>query len=131
MKTFLLIAVLVGLPMQAQAQATIWDGNRLVTDMREWEKFTAGQTLTSSGWVRVGSYQRYVAAAADDAYSTAGVVCLPGNVTQGQVHAVVAAYLNAHPTDWHLPATSLVRDALMEAFPCYSSPPHSGSVRDR
>ncbi len=128
MRTFMLIAMLVGLPMQAQAQTTFWDGNRLVTDMRSWEKFTAGhQTLTSPEWVRVGSYQRYVAAVTLD---SGEVICVSGNVTQGQVNAIVAAYFNAHPTDWHLPATSLVRDALMEAFPCYSSP-YLGSVRDR
>ena len=127
MRIFLLVAVLVVLPMQAQAQTTFWDGNRLVTDMRSWEKFTARQTLTSVEWVSVGSYQRYVTTATFD---SGKVICLSGYVTQGQVNAIVATYLNAHPTDWHLPATSLVRDALMEAFPCYSSP-YLGSVRDR
>ncbi len=128
MRIFMLVAMLVGLPMQAQAQTTFWDGNRLVNDMRSWEKFTARQPLTSVEWVRVASYQRYVAATTFD---SGEVICLSGNVTQGQVNAIVAAYLNAHPTDWHLPATSLVRDALMEAFPCYPSPSHLGSVRDR
>ncbi len=130
MRIFILVAVLMGslLPMQAQAQTTFWDGNRLVTDMRSWEKFTTRQTLTSVEWVRVGSYQRYVAAATFD---SGEVICLSGDVTRGQINAIVAAYLNAHQADWHLPATSLVRDALMEAFPCYSSPSHLGSVRDR
>ena len=35
MRTFLLVAVLVGLPMQVEAQDS---GNQLVERMREWEK---------------------------------------------------------------------------------------------
>ncbi len=43
MKTFMLIAMLVGLPMQAQT-GVFSDGNKLISDMREWEKATAGQS---------------------------------------------------------------------------------------
>ena len=43
MRTFLLVAVLVGLPVQAQAQAgtLFWGGNKLVELMHEAEKLSA------------------------------------------------------------------------------------------
>ncbi len=115
MKTFLLVAVLVGLPMQVQAE--FWAGNKLVADMREWEKNTAGQTLATDEWYGLGEYVGYVVAAFD-AFQMTGVICASKGITVDQAPAIVSAHLNANPTDWHFTAISLVRDALEEAFPC-------------
>ena len=115
MRTFMLIAMLVGLPMQAQAVKVFKTGNSLVTLMREYEKILAGQR--EGGIYEAGQYRGYVSAAAD-AYSAAGVICLPDGGREEQVEAVVAAFLKAHPTDWHFAAIWLVRDALKEVYPC-------------
>ena len=115
MRIFLLVAVLVGLPVQAEAQATFLSGNDLVTYMREWDKYHAGQS--SYNRATVGTVQGYIAASSD-AYSAVGVICSPENVTVDQAAAVVASYLKSHPTEWHFAAVGLVRDALKEAFPC-------------
>lgn len=44
--------------------------------------------------------------------------CMPGAVTNGQMEAVVLAYLKAHPEKRHYSAASLTTSAFMEAFPC-------------
>ena len=115
MRTFLLVAVLVGLPMQAQAAKVFYGGNSLVTFMHEWEKALAGHP--GSNIYQAGQYRGYLSAAAD-ASSTAGLICLPDGGAEEHVEAIVSAYLKAHPTEWHLPAISIVRKALVEAFPC-------------
>jgi hypothetical protein len=117
MRTFLLVAMLVVLPVQAQAQAQAgyMTGNQLVGHMHESEGLAVGRqgALPYSA----GTYNGYVTAAAD-AYAEAGVICLPANASLGQTWAVVSAYLKAHPADWHQSAISLVGRALEEAFPC-------------
>ena len=111
MRTFLLVAMLVALPMQVQA--AFWPGDQLVGDMREYENPYA----QGSSWHSAESYMTYVMGAYD-AYESTEVICPPSNATAGQVNAVVAAYLKANPADWHLAATTLVHDALVEAFAC-------------
>ena len=56
MRIFLLVAVLVGLPMQAEAQTihAFEFGNQLVERMREWEKKDAGQVLSKQSAYEVG-----------------------------------------------------------------------------
>lgn len=115
MKIFLLVAMLMVLPMQAEAQ--LLDGNKLATVVRAYEKSAAGQALTSEEWFQAGLYQGFVIAA-HDAYESAGEICKPDSVLLRQVGAVVAAYLDSHPTDWNFSAISLVQAALKEAFPC-------------
>jgi hypothetical protein len=115
MRTFLLVAVLVGLPVQAHAQFRY--GNELAADMHAWEKAEAAETLTSAEWHQAGEYSGYVLGAAD-AYEGAGVFCGYGKVATEQLEVVVAAYLKSDPTRWHFSANSLVGMALREAFPC-------------
>lgn len=45
-------------------------------------------------------------------------LCLPEGVTQGQLAAVVAKFLEDHPERMHLNAPVLIADALQGAFPC-------------
>ena len=119
MKSFLLVAVLAVLPMQAQAQNQMFDvfysGSKLVTQMREYEKLLANQP----GYDRfdAGVYRGYVAGA-HDGYSITRAICTPISVTAEQVEAIVAAYLKANPKRWNEAAIGLVGDALVDAFPC-------------
>ncbi len=115
MRTFLLVAMLVGSLLPMQTQAAFWDGNKLVTFMREYEKALTVQQRGNR--YKAGLYQAYVVSA-HDTYDTLRLICTPDNVEIGQVNAVVAAYLKANPTDWHFSAITIVRNALVEAFPC-------------
>ena len=44
--------------------------------------------------------------------------CLPDDATTMQLVKVVTKYLNEHPEDLHLSASSEVGNALWNAFPC-------------
>jgi hypothetical protein len=44
--------------------------------------------------------------------------CTPPNVTPGQLQKIVIKHLNEHPEKLHKSASSLVQEALFEAFPC-------------
>ena len=44
--------------------------------------------------------------------------CSPSSVLSGQLVAVVTQYLQRNPQDWHLAASSLIADALQNAWPC-------------
>ena len=115
MRIFLLVAVLVVLPMQAQAQEHFWPGSKFVEHMREYDKSAAGQTDVID--YRVGQYIGYVAAAYD-AYESAGVICTSDNLSAWHAEEVVSAFFKANPTRWNENAIDLVREALVEAFPC-------------
>ena len=50
--------------------------------------------------------------------SSPPLVCPSQSVTAGQMLAVAQKYLNDHPEDLHYVASSLLLEALGEAFPC-------------
>jgi hypothetical protein len=107
--------VAVGLLCTAMnALAGFFDGNDLVKDMREWERFERKELPVSN--LVAGNFMGYVAGVADvhDEIS----VCPPENSTVRQLSASVAQFLNAHPARWAEPADVLVADALKKAFPC-------------
>jgi hypothetical protein len=89
------------------------DGNKLVSEMREYER--ANRSDSKVSWVDAGMYTGYVLAVHDAIDSS---LCSSGSVTVGQVTAVVAKYLNEHPEEWSRPAHQLVTRALRQAFPC-------------
>ncbi len=45
-------------------------------------------------------------------------MCLPDNVGSRKLVRVVIKYLQEHPEDLHLSASSLVLNAFIKAFPC-------------
>jgi hypothetical protein len=47
-----------------------------------------------------------------------GDLCLPEDVTTGQLVRVFLKYLNDHPADLHLRASVLLRRALAGSYPC-------------
>jgi hypothetical protein len=96
------------------AQAGFFDGNDLVKDMHEWEKYERKDPLVSS--LVAGNFMGYVAGVAD-VYDEISI-CPPENSTVRQLSTVVAQFLNANPTRWAEPADVLVADALKKSFPC-------------
>ncbi len=95
-------------------RAGFFDGNDLVKDMREWEKYE-GKDLSVSNLV-AGNFMGYVAGVAD-VYDEISV-CPPENSTVRQMSTLVAQFLNANPARWAEPADVLVADALKKSFPC-------------
>ncbi len=45
-------------------------------------------------------------------------ICAPVRVERGQIVDVVVRYFEENPADRHLPARSLIREAMVESFPC-------------
>ena len=96
------------------AQAGFFDGNSLVKDMQEWEKYERKDPLANN--LVSGVFMGYVAGVAD-AYDEI-IVCPPDSSNVRQLSGVVAAFLNANPARWAEPADVLVKDALTQSFPC-------------
>ena len=109
-----LIALLASLFIVVPSFAQFWDGNYLVTLMREHEKAVRSDTTTNF-W-SAGSFSGFVIGVHDS--QDQREFCSPSNATVGQITAVVAKYLNAHPEQWNESAHALVRRALKEGFPC-------------
>ena len=107
--------VAVGLLCAAMnTQAGFFDGNDLVKDMREWEKYERKDSSVSN--LVAGNFMGYVAGVAD-VYDEISV-CPPENSTVRQLSAIVARFLNANQARWVEPADVLVADALKTSFPC-------------
>ena len=45
-------------------------------------------------------------------------ICIPDEVTVGQLQSIVKKYLNEHPDDLHYAASYTVLVAIRESFPC-------------
>jgi hypothetical protein len=89
--------------------AAFLTGNDLFTDCSATE--TIGSVICHG----------YVVGAAD-AFAGADLICIPKNVSQGQVADIVTKFLRDHPESRHYSASSEVLQALMEAFPCKNQP---------
>ncbi len=48
-------------------------------------------------------------------------VCIPSEVTAGQMYDVIAAHIRANPANRHFPTPVLAYIALTQAFPCKSA----------
>jgi hypothetical protein len=104
--------LLVLLPLQATADFI--DGNQLVEWMRDYEMVLVEKRPESANSTNAGAYLGYVAATSDLLSSMLDADI--GKMTVGQVCAVVAKFLKAHPEHWDKTAKSLVRQALFEGF---------------
>jgi hypothetical protein len=102
--------------MVSNASSAFRDGNKLVAEMREYEKAVRN---TESNWLNVGTYEGYVLGVFDVVEQS---ICTPDNIKAGQLFAVVAKYLNEHPEQWSFAADTLVFKALSSAFPCKTTP---------
>ena len=62
-----------------------------------------------------GACLGYVSGVADTMDSS---MCLTSGVTVQQLESVVKKYMNEHPEKLHYLASSIIREALIKAFPC-------------
>lgn len=109
----MLLIALISVMAPCHAAGYFYDGNHLVSDMREWEN--AQRSFPNTDYISSAAHMGYVLGVAD---SFSATICDQGRVTVGQVENVVARYLNDHPAEWSAPAYQLVAKALQEAFPC-------------
>lgn len=96
------------------AQAGFFDGNSMAKDMQEWERYDRKDPLANN--LVAGVFMGYVAGVAD-AYDEI-IVCPPDNSNVRQLAGIVAAFLKANPARLAEPADVLVKEALLQSFPC-------------
>lgn len=89
-------------------------GNDLSKGMMEFNKFETGGEYNSSDF---NSYMSYTLGVADSTYN---ILWCPesSKINTAQVAKIVSKYLNNNPEKLHRDASSLVINALMQAFPC-------------
>jgi hypothetical protein len=94
----------------------------LLISQPAWGWFLDGATLfevcTSGDRADAAGCEGYIIGVFDSADTAAANVCLPERRSASQVVDVVIAYLGRHPNQHGRAAASLVRYALVTAFPC-------------
>lgn len=98
-----LTIALAALVVSTAAHAEFLDGNKLLSDMTG----THGQQMSALGYVMGVS----------DALQGI-VVCLPVNVTAGQINDMVKNYLNNVPRERSVSADITVSKILKDTWPC-------------
>jgi hypothetical protein len=121
---FLLTTLLVVLA--SPVQATFVDGLQLRTYCQGEDR--ADRAMTPDELVQAEQNRfecfGYIEGVVDDYESSTAVsnltpiMCMPADMRLGQAKIVVRRYLENHPELLHLPACSVIRAALKEAFPC-------------
>ncbi len=88
----------------ASVKADFYTGNKLKT------------LCNSQNYVESSVCMGYVNGVTD---SFSGyLICLPPDVTTGQLVDMVKKYMNDNPAKLHEPSTSIVIDAIKKDFPC-------------
>jgi len=108
MKTLLIAALMVLMPMQADAE--FHTGESLLDNITECDKKDQTMCAYVYGYV-VG---------VNDAYEDTDSMpkCAPDNLKKGKLKEVVKKWLNDHPERLHEPAAPSVLTAINEAWPC-------------
>ena len=101
------IIVLLLMIASESSYAGFISGNKLAENMQEYNKFYSYGASAS-----FSAYGTGVADTIDNLW------CSSSSVTVGQIVKVVSKYLENNPEKLHLSASSLIRAALMQAFPC-------------
>jgi Rap1a immunity proteins len=103
-RTLTIAAMLLsaGAGMSAHAQRTL-SGN----DLERCGQFCSGYVLGFSAGLMIA-----------DASAGGSGICMPMEVSSGQMLDVVRAYIRANPKDRHKPLEALVAIAYLNAWPC-------------
>ncbi|SRR6266446_6244758 len=105
------IALLAAFLLAASVRGDFYDGNKLKDGLEHFKK-RANEIEALDGMKAVG----YVLGV-HDVYR-GSLACGPSTATAGQLVDIVLKYLETYPEERHYNAASLVRNALMMAFPC-------------
>jgi hypothetical protein len=107
----LLVTMMLGIAQPVSAES--YNGNKLLRNCKAdvgstpWGVcigYVTSVSNTTSSWQNWGDLKSNI--------------CLPAGFTSGQLIEVAVKYLEAHPLQLHLSASSLVLNAYIEAFPC-------------
>jgi hypothetical protein len=107
-----IVAVLMVLSVPA-AQAM--DGNDLLAGYNSYKRIKAGIAAGADAYAG-GQFDGYVSGVFDSAVGL--VLCVKGDVKNGQIQEVVGQFLDTHPATRQRSAVLLATQALMTAFPC-------------
>lgn len=87
-------------------------GEKLIVDIAEWDKYRRREMEVNT--VAVSYVQGYVSGVLDANGST---IATPDGFTIDQACAIVSKYLQENPQRLHLRGATLVREALLKAYP--------------
>jgi hypothetical protein len=131
MKTFAIWSLLF-VCSNVSAQLKIIDGNILQGQCAQWQRLDSGTKLTDEEFVKATYCIAYIRGVVDTIvidklykikrFGDGGELeqpCFPTNATNEQVVRVVVKYLGDTPGKLHLPANTLIANAMIGAFPCH------------
>jgi hypothetical protein len=76
-------------------------------------------TIESAEYARTLRYETIAPESdAASAISAPPALCIPADVTLGQLQKVIAKYMDNHPDELHRSASVLTIEAVSKAFPC-------------
>jgi hypothetical protein len=122
MKSLAVLLLILLLPNIGSAQKTTTSyevGSALVERCKDYpvtDKTSMPQELLKVE-VKIGFCEGYIEAHAE-ALTYEGKACIEADIDPAQLIAVVNKYLTDHPELWNRGASWLVRNALIQAFPC-------------
>ena len=99
--------------------AKAMDGNDLLAGYNSYKRVKAGIAANTDTY-EGGRFDGFVSGVFDSAVGR--VVCVPGDIKNGQMQEVVGQCLETHPASIQRPAVLLATHALMRAFPCRPMP---------
>jgi hypothetical protein len=102
------------LMMAISSQAFALSGNEIYQSCKDSDK--------NEKW---GFCVGYVVGVFEQARDSKEKICVPPKATESQLGRVVTKWLEKNPDKLHFSASSLVRTALIDAFPCNEKTPVS------
>ena len=86
------------------------------TDGNELQQWLSESEATNESRYHTGIFRGYVGGVVDIGNNI--LFCTGSGVTRGQYTAVVKKYIKNNPEKWNIGASSLVIEAMKQAFPC-------------
>lgn len=99
--------------LSQSSQAQFYTGNDLREPLIEYRK--AERSDRNTDYNKAWAFRGYVYGVYD---ATFELYCTPNNFTGHQLMAIVSNHIEENPQKWSLPARTLVRTAIISAFPC-------------
>lgn len=116
-----MIGVLIAAALSIYSEppaAAFLTGNQLLAFCDQGERDLSSEYLCLGYVAGAVDAVRATEAALDDLLGKPGLICVPASVTPRQVRDVTVERLRSSPTTRHFGASSLVLEAMMEAYPC-------------
>lgn len=86
------------------------------TNGNELQEWLSESEAANESRYHTGLFRGYVSGVVDTGNDI--LFCTGSGVTRGQYSAVIAKYIKNNPEKWNKSASSLVIEAMQQAFPC-------------